>query len=60
MPGALTALISPEDSCAKLMNQREMMLKGIPQADVVWGDAEGSNVMVDKQSNAWITDFEDS
>lgn len=39
------------------MDQIELMLHTIHQADVVWGDAKAANFLIDKQDNAWIFDF---
>lgn len=41
----------------ELMDQIELMLHTIHQADVVWGDAKAANFLIDKQDNAWIFDI---
>ena len=39
------------------VSQLEAALAGLHKAGVVWGDVKAENVLIDRDNNAWITDF---
>lgn len=41
----------------KWASQIERTLRGLHAADVVWGDAKTSNILIDDKDDAWIVDF---
>ncbi|CEJ93450.1 hypothetical protein VHEMI09039 [[Torrubiella] hemipterigena] len=41
----------------KWMEQLESILGALHDGGLVWGDAKAENVLIDRDNNAWITDF---
>ncbi|KAI6750887.1 hypothetical protein HG530_014337 [Fusarium avenaceum] len=39
------------------VGQLDAALSGLHKAGIVWGDVKAENVLVDKDNNAWISDF---
>ncbi|RSL94104.1 hypothetical protein CEP52_012818 [Fusarium oligoseptatum] len=39
------------------VGQLDAALAGLHKAGVVWGDVKAENVLIDRDNNAWITDF---
>lgn len=61
---ALSWRVIPEDTedpplalRKKWVKQLETSLAKMHKAGIVWGDVKAENVLLDKQDNAWITDF---
>ncbi|KAG5658598.1 hypothetical protein KAF25_010779 [Fusarium avenaceum] len=51
----------PDDPPAEIrerwVGQLDDTLSGLHKAGIVWGDVKAENVLVDKDNNAWISDF---
>lgn len=39
------------------MNQIHAAVSGLHDAGIIWGDVKAENVLIDQDSNAWVTDF---
>lgn len=48
---------SPPDVRRVWMQQLDTALAALHQAGIVWGDVKAENVLIDKDNNAWVTDF---
>ncbi|KAJ3484327.1 hypothetical protein NLG97_g7083 [Lecanicillium saksenae] len=47
----------PSDVRGRWMQQLDASLSALHKAGIVWGDVKSENVLIDRNSNAWVTDF---
>ncbi|KAI3585796.1 hypothetical protein IWW34DRAFT_798971 [Fusarium oxysporum f. sp. albedinis] len=47
----------PPEVRQRWMNQIHAAVSGLYDAGIIWGDVKAENVLIDQDSNAWVTDF---
>ncbi|EXM09684.1 hypothetical protein FOIG_00033 [Fusarium odoratissimum NRRL 54006] len=47
----------PPEVKQRWMDQIDAAVSGLHDAGIIWGDVKAENVLIDQDSNAWVTDF---
>ncbi|ENH72731.1 hypothetical protein FOC1_g10013398 [Fusarium oxysporum f. sp. cubense race 1] len=47
----------PPEVRQRWMDQIDAAVSGLHDAGIIWGDVKTENVLIDQDSNAWVTDF---